>query len=399
MISHRLSTIKPSATLAVTEAAAGMRAKGIPVIDLGAGEPDFETPPHIRAAAAQAMECGHTKYTPVGGTLALKHAIVEKLHRDNHFEYETREVMASCGGKHALYLAMHAILNPGDEILVPGPYWVSYSAMAVLAGAQARIVYPDAAREFRLTPEQLEESISPTTRAIVLNAPSNPVGVTYDADTLAALGEVIARHDLQVVCDDVYEMMVYEGVERTHLLQVRPDLRERTVVVNSVSKAYAMTGWRLGYTAAPWLVIEAMSTLQGQMTSNPSSIAQAAAAEALSGPQDSIAEMMREFQQRRDLVLERLSAIPGIVCVRPRGAFYAFPNVGAYLRPGGSISTGDQLAQYLLESAHVAVVGGSDFGYPEHIRISYATSRSILEEGLGRIATALATLGAVSSYQ
>ena len=391
-VSSRLDAIKPSATMAVTEKATALRLQGVDLIDFGAGEPDFDTPEPIKAAAAEAMRAGQTKYTPVGGTDALKTAIVTKLKRDNGLTYEKREVLASCGGKHALFLAFQSLFNTGDEVVVPGPYWVSYSDMLLLAGAQPRIVRTREEDGFRLTPEALEAAITPQTRAILLNSPSNPTGVAYDASELGPLLDVVSRHDLMVVTDDVYEMMVYGGFQLPHVLQLRPELRERTLVVNSVSKTYAMTGWRIGYTAGPAHVIKAMSTLQSQMTSAPSSIAQAAAAEALAGPQDAVPVMMHEFGRRRDFVLERLQAIPGIRVPKPQGAFYVFPNVATYLSRGNGPKTGDDLATYLIEAAHVAVVGGTDFGYPEHIRISYATSLANLERGLDRIEVALRKL-------
>lgn len=392
-LSERMSVIKPSATMAVTEKSAALRARGVEVLNLGAGEPDFDTPDHIKEAASRAMQQGQTRYTPVGGTMDLRRAIVEKLHRDNGLSYETNEVIASCGGKHSLYVAFQVLFGANEEVLVPGPFWVSYPDMLALAGARARIVLTRAEEGFKLNPDELERAISPSTRAIILNSPSNPAGVAYDQKELAALAEVIARHNLIVICDDVYELMVYGDFQRSHILNVRPDLRDRTLVVNSVSKTYAMTGWRIGYTAGPRHVVAAMATLQGQMTSNPTSIAQAAAAMALAGPQDAVPPMMREFGRRRDFVVHALNAIPGVACPKPQGAFYVFPNVAAYLKPDSDISNGDQLATYLLEAANVALVGGTDFGYPDHIRISYAASMETLERGVAKMAEALANLG------
>ena len=392
-LSDRVRAIKPSATMAVTEKAAALRAKGVELIDFGAGEPDFDTPAHIKEAAIRALAAGQTKYTPVGGTAALKQAIVTKLQRDNGLTYEPSEVMASCGGKHALYLAFQVLFGPGSEVIVPAPYWVSYPDMLALAGAQARIVRTREETGFKLTAEELERAITPASRAIILNSPSNPAGVAYDESELRDLVAVIAQRNLLVISDDVYEMMVYGGFRCGHVLHVRPEMRDRTLVVNSVSKTYAMTGWRVGYTAGPREVIKAMSTLQGQMTSNPTSIAQAAAAEALGGCQDSVPPMMKEFGHRRDFVVAGLNAIPGVRCPMPQGAFYVFPNVGAFLNRGPSgPKTGDDLAAYLIEEARVAVVGGTDFGYPDHIRISYANSMENLRVGLERIAAALSKL-------
>ncbi|HXQ23008.1 MAG TPA: pyridoxal phosphate-dependent aminotransferase [Candidatus Acidoferrales bacterium] len=393
-LSSRLNLIKPSATLMVTERATALRAQGVDLIDFGAGEPDFDTPESIKAAAAEAMREGQTKYTPVGGTDALKTAIVTKLRRDNGLEYEKREVLASCGGKHALFVAFQALFGAGDEVIVPAPYWVSYTDMLLLAGAEPRIVRTRAANDFKLQPAELEQAITPRTKAIIINSPSNPTGAAYSADELRPLVDIIARHNLIVISDDVYEMMVYGGFRRGHVLHIRPELRERTLVVNSVSKTYAMTGWRIGYTAGPAHVIKAMATLQSQMTSNPSSIAQAAAVQALAGPQGTVGLMMREFERRAEFIVQRLAAIPGVVCPKPQGAFYVFPNLSAYLNRGpNGPQNGDELASYFIDSAHVAVVGGTDFGYPEHIRISYATSLENLERGADRIEAALRALG------
>lgn len=391
-LSRRLSAVKPSATMAVTEKAIALRAQGLDVIGFGAGEPDFDTPEHIKEAAVRALREGRTKYTPVGGTVELKEAIVAKLARDNGLEYGTSEVIASCGGKHALYVAFQVLFEEGDEVLVPGPFWVSYPDMLALAGARARILRTRVEDGFRLPAETIEAAITPATRALILNAPSNPAGVTYDEKELEQIAEVVLRHGLLLICDDVYEMIRYEDRRPRHIVRLCPELRERTLIVNSVSKTYAMTGWRVGYTAGPAPVIRAMATLQGQMTSNPTSIAQAAAAEALRGPQESVAAMVAEFGKRRNFVLERLAAIPGVRCPTPGGAFYVFPHVGEYLRRRDDVRTAEDLSRYLIETARVALVGGTDFGYPDHVRISYATSVEALDRGLSRIAEALAAL-------
>jgi len=393
-LNDRLQLIKPSATMAVTEKAAALRAKGVTdLIDFGAGEPDFDTPESIKNAAEKAMRAGQTKYTPVGGSAALKSAIVAKLKRDNGLDYANNEVIASCGGKHALFVAFQALFGPGDEVIVPAPFWVSYPDMLLLAGARARIVPTREENDFKLTPAELEAAFTPQTRAIIINSPSNPAGVAYDESELRALIDVVAKRDCILLADDVYEQMVYDpGFKLGQVLRVRPDLRDRTLLLNSVSKTYAMTGWRIGYTAGPAHVIKAMTTLQGQMTSNPSSIAQAAAVQALAGPQESVPLMMREFGKRRDFVIERVRKITGVRCPKPQGAFYVFPNMSAYLNRGAGPKNGDELAAYLIESAHVAVVGGTDFGYPEHIRISYATSMQNLQDGLDRMEAALRKL-------
>jgi aspartate aminotransferase len=396
-LNERVRLIKPSATMAVTEQAAALRAKGIELIDFGAGEPDYDTPAHIKEAAVRALAAGQTKYTPVGGTAVLKQAILAKLRRDNGLTYEASEVLASCGGKHSLYLAFQALFGPGDEIIVPAPYWVSYPDMLALAGARARIVQTKETEGFKMTAAELDAAVTPATRAVLINSPSNPAGVAYDEREIMELAGVIAKRNLLVISDNVYEMMVYGGFRAGAVLSVRPDLRDRTLLVNSVSKTYAMTGWRIGYTAGPREVIKAMSTLQGQMTSNPSAVAQAAAAEALGGSQDSVPPMMREFERRRDFIVPALNQISGVRCRMPQGAFYVFPNLAAYLNLRGSeLKNGDDLAAYLLQEARVAVVGGTDFGYPEHIRISYANSMENLRLGLERMAQALATLKAKS---
>lgn len=394
-LSERVRAIKPSATMAVTEQAAALRAKGIELIDFGAGEPDFDTPAHIKEAAVRALAAGQTKYTPVGGTATLKQAIITKLQRDNGLTYDAGEVIASCGGKHSLFVAFQVLFGSGDEVVVPAPFWVSYPDMLALAGARANIVMTREADGFKMTPAALEQAITPATRAVIINSPSNPAGVAYDEAELKALLEVIAKRDLIVLTDDVYEMMVYGGFRCGQVLRICPDLRERTLVINSVSKTYAMTGWRVGYTAGPRAVIKAMSTMQGQMTSNPSTAAQAAAAEALGGSQDSVAPMMKEFGRRRDFIVPALNEIPGVRCPMPQGAFYVFPNVAAYLNLRGSgFKNGDELAAYLLQEARVAVVGGTDFGYPEHVRISYANSLENLKRGVAQISTALSGLKA-----
>jgi aspartate aminotransferase len=399
-LSSRLAKIKPSATLTVTSAIADLRRQGRDVIDLGTGEPDLDTPEHIKAAAGRALAAGQTKYTPVGGTRELKDAIVEKLRRDNGLTYAPDEVIASCGGKHALSSAFLALFQEGDEVIVPAPYWVSYVDMLALAGARA-VVVPTSERDgFRLTPAALAAAIGPRTRGLILNTPANPTGSAYDADELRALGEVCRRHELTVVSDDVYERLTYEGFVQSHVLTVCPELRDRTIVVSSCSKTYAMTGWRLGYAAGPVHVIAAMAMLQGQSTGNPSSIAQAAAVEALTGPQACVERMLAELARRRLYVLERLRAIGGVTVVPPRGAFYALPNVGSRLgrRVGDRVlATSTDLARHLLVEHGVAVVAGDDFGAPGHIRLSYATSMKSLERGLDRLTTALLAVAHASN--
>ncbi len=394
-LAGRLGLVKPSATLAVTAATALLRQQGRDVVDFGTGEPDFDTPEHIKRAAIAAMAAGQTKYTPVGGTAALKAAIVTKLARDNKLTYAPDEVIASCGGKHSLATAFLALFQEGDEVVIAAPFWVSYADMLVLAGAKPIIVQTEERDGFLLTPAALEAAIGPRVRAVLINSPSNPAGAAYDADELGALADVILRHELLVISDDVYERLTYGGFVQRHILSVRPELRPHALVISSLSKTYAMTGWRLGYTAGPKHVIGAMATLQGQQTSNPCSITQAAAIAALTGSQECVGRMLEEFEKRRDYVLERLAAIPDVTCVPPRGAFYVFPNMRAYLgrKVGGhELSSASDLAAHLIAEHDLAVVAGEDFGAPTHIRISYATSMAQLEKGLDRLAGALARI-------
>lgn len=396
-LSPRMSAVKPSPTMAIVSEAAALRAKGVDVISFGAGEPDFDTPEHIKEAAAEAMRRGQTKYTPVQGIAELRAAVVEKLARENDLAgYSAQDdVCVSCGGKQALFNAFLALLEPGDEVVVPAPYWVSYPDMIAVAGGQQVTVPTTAARGFKLDTETLARAIGPKTRALVLNSPSNPAGVVYSSDELQALADVLRKSDLILVSDDTYEHFVYVPRPK-HFGAIAPDLRDRLLVVNSVSKTYAMTGWRVGYAAGPSALIKAMVTLQSQSTSNPTSIAQAGALAALSGTQDSVAHMAAEFADRRRLVLERLDGIPGISCVPPDGAFYAFLDVsGLFGRrwKGETLSDGNGFARFLLAEAHVATVGGQGFGSDSHIRISFALSTDRLLEGFDRIEAAVARLG------
>jgi len=398
-LSSRLAKIKPSATLAVTAALAEMRRQGKDVVDFGTGEPDFDTPEHIKAAAVRALGAGKTKYTPVTGTLELRQAVVAKLARDNGLSYEPDEIIASCGGKHSLLNAFLALFQEGDEVIVPAPYWVSYVDMLALADAKAVVVPTTEQDGFRMSAAALAAAIGPRTRAVILNSPANPTGSAYDADELRALGDVCLRYDLLVISDDVYERLTYDGFVQRHLLTVCPRLRPRTLVISSCSKTYAMTGWRLGYTAGPREVIAAMATIQGQSTSNPSSITQAAAVEALTGPQTCVDEMLVEFSRRRAYVLERLRAIRDVTVTAPRGAFYVLPSIGVFLgrRVGGrKIASATDLARYLLAEFGVAVVAGEDFAAPRNVRISYATSMELLEKGLDRLQHGLETVAAAA---
>lgn len=390
-LSSRLARVKPSSTLAMTAKVLELQQRGVDVVGFAAGEPDFPTWDHVCEAAHKAIRDGEFRYTAVGGTPKLKQAIRTKLERDNGLAYADNEVVASCGGKHSLYNAMQAVLDEGDEVVIPGPFWVSYPDMAALSGGVAKIVPASENNGFLLTPEELEAALTPRTRLVVLNSPSNPTGATYSEQQIADLGRVLARHSCWVLVDDVYEFIRYEGERPRHLLALEPSLRDRTIICNSVSKTYAMTGWRIGYTAAPLPVIKAITMLQSQSTSNPSSIAQAAAAEALSGPQSQLAPMVAEFRRRRDAICERVNAIDGLSVGVPGGAFYVFINATGVFDKAG-VTDGDGLALKLLEGASVGVVGGNDFGSRDHFRISYATSMELIDRGMDAIERYLASL-------
>lgn len=394
-LATRLQLIKPSPTAMVTIQVAALRRQGIAVIDFGAGEPDFDTPEHIKDAAVTALKQGKTKYTPVGGIAELKEAIVEKLKRDNGLTYSVQEVTTNCGGKHTLFNAFHALFGEGDEVLIPAPYWVSYSDMVILTGAQPKLLPTSEETGFKLTPPQLQAAIGPRSKALLLNSPSNPTGAAYSEGELRQLAEVIERSNLLVISDDVYEKFLYDSPRCAHLLTLKPHLRDRVLIANSLSKTYAMTGWRLGYAAGPREVIAAIETLQSQSTSNPASITQAAAVAALTGTQEPVGIMAKEFAKRRDYVVQRLRAMPGISCTLPEGAFYVFPRISACFGARWQdkpITSAMDLSLYLLQEAKVAVVAGEGFGSSDHMRISYATSMQNLEQGLDQIETALKKL-------
>jgi len=387
-LSDRVQSIKPSPTLAVTARAAAMRAAGKDIVGLGAGEPDFDTPDHIKQAAIQAIEKGFTKYTAVDGTPGLKQAIQAKFKRENRLDYTLKQILVSCGGKQSFYNLAQALLNPGDEVVIPAPYWVSYPDMVLLAGALPVIVEAGQDQAFKITPAQLATALTARTRLFVINSPSNPTGMAYTADELAGLGEVLRQFpDVLIATDDMYEHILWEGTF-SNILNVCPDLYDRTVVLNGVSKAYSMTGWRIGYAAGPERLIEAMTNIQSQSTSNPTSISQVAAETALNGEQGFIAAMVKAFKERHDFVVAKLNAIPGVNCLETHGTFYVLPNVEAAM---ASLNLADDLAlsEYLIEQGGVAVVPGSAFGAPGHIRLSIATSMANLEKALERLAAAL----------
>ncbi|QXP87205.1 pyridoxal phosphate-dependent aminotransferase [Methylococcus capsulatus] len=387
-LSDRVQSIKPSPTLAVTARAAAMRAAGKDIVGLGAGEPDFDTPDHIKQAAIRAIEKGFTKYTAVDGTPGLKQAIQAKFKRENGLDYALDQILVSCGGKQSFYNLAQALLNPGDEVVIPAPYWVSYPDMVLLAGAVPVIVEAGQQQAFKITPAQLEAALTARTRLFVINSPSNPTGMAYTADELAGLGEVLRRFpDVVIATDDMYEHILWEG-GFSNILNVCPDLYERTVVLNGVSKAYSMTGWRIGYAAGPERLIEAMTNIQSQSTSNPTSISQVAAETALNGEQGFIAGMVEAFKERHDFVVGRLNAIPGVDCLKTHGTFYVLPNVEAAM---ARLHLADDVAlsEYLIEQGGVAVVPGSAFGAPGHVRLSIATSMANLEKAMERLATTL----------
>jgi len=372
-----------------------LRAEGRDVIGFGAGEPDFDTPLHIKMAAIKAIEGGFTKYTPVGGTDELKDAIIRKLQKDNRLNYSRGEIVVSCGAKHTLYNLAQVLFEEGDEVIIPSPYWVSYPDIVVLAGAQPVIVETKETDGFKLQPGQLEGAINKHTKAIILNSPSNPTGAAYSRAELEALAEVIGRRGIFVISDDIYEKIIYDDFPFCNIASISEEMKKMTVVVNGVSKAYAMTGWRIGYAAGPSEIISAVTMIQSQSTSNPSSISQKAAVEALVGDQDVVTEMVGEFRKRRDCIVEKLGAIQGITCMTPAGAFYVFPNVSSLFGrswQGKTISNSPDLAGYLLEEVGVAVVPGGEFGCDHYIRLSYATSMKNIEEGLQRIRDAVMKL-------
>jgi aspartate aminotransferase len=396
-IADSLGRIKPSPTIAVTTKAAELKAAGRDVIGLGAGEPDFDTPDNVKAAAIAAINAGDTKYTAVDGTPALKAAICLKFKRDNGLTYTPKQITVNCGGKHTIFNAFMATLNPGDEVIIPTPYWVSYPDMALLAGGTPVFVHTSIKTNFKMTPEALEAAITPKTKWLILNSPSNPSGAAYAHDELKALTDVLLRHPhVWILADDIYEHVIYDGFKFWTVAQVEPKLYERTLTMNGVAKAYAMTGWRIGFAGGPEPLIKAMAMVQSQSTSNPCSISQAATVEALTGTQDFIAPRAKVFEGRRDLVVKMLNDVPGLECPTPEGAFYVYPSCAGLIgkkTPEGKVLENDlDVASYLLESEGVAVVHGEAFGLSPHFRISYATSTETLIKACERIKKACAAL-------
>jgi len=389
-LSNRVKAVKPSPTLAITARAAEMRAAGKDIIGLGAGEPDFDTPDHIKASAVKAIDDGFTKYTAVDGIPALKQAIIKKFKNDNDFDYQLNQILVSCGGKQSFFNLAQALINPGDEVIIPAPYWVSYPDMVLLADGVPVIVETTQAQHFKITAEQLKAAITDKTRLFVINSPSNPTGVAYTSDELKALGEVLKNYpEIIIATDDMYEHILWEKGSFVNILNACPYLYDRTMVLNGISKAYSMTGWRIGYAAGPADLIGAMRKIQSQSTSNPTSISQVAAVEAISGDQSCIATMLVEFKKRHDYVVEELNTIEGVECISSDGTFYVFPNVEKLINKLDGIDNDLDFAEYLIEKAGVALVPGSAFGCPGHIRISIATSMENLVAALDRIKKAI----------
>ena len=384
-LSDRVRAVKPSATLVVTARARDLKASGRDIIGLGAGEPDFDTPDHIKQAAIQAIRDGFTKYTAVDGTAELKQAVIDKFRRDNGLEYAPEQILISCGGKQSFYNLAQALLNPGDEVIIPAPYWVSYPDMVLLAGGRPVIVEAGIEQGFKISPGQLEAAITPRTRMLVINSPSNPTGVAYSREELAALSEVLLCHpEILVASDDMYEHIRWTGGPFVNIVDACPELYPRSVVLNGVSKAYSMTGWRIGYAGGPAPLIAAMKKIQSQSTSNPASISQAAARAALEGDQGCITTMVKAFRERHDYVVEALNRIDGFQCLPSQGAFYAFPRVLDAIERAG-LKDDLQFSEYVLEQAGVAVVPGSAFGAPGYVRLSFATGMDQLRSAVARI--------------
>ena len=391
-LSGRVNRIKPSPTLAVDARAKELKAQGKDVISLGAGEPDFDTPEHVKEAAIRAIRDGFTKYTAVDGTPGLKQAVIAKFKRDNGLDYTLEEILVSVGGKQSFFNLAQALLDNGDEVIIPAPYWVSYPDMVLLADASPVIISAGIDQAFKIRPEQLERTITRKTRLLVINSPSNPTGAVYTRAELATLGEVLRKHPhVLIATDDMYEHILWSDEPFCNILNVCPDLKDRAIVLNGVSKVYAMTGWRIGYAAGPKPLIAAMKKIQSQSTSNPTSIAQVAAETALNGDQGCIAPMVRAFKERHDRVVSRLNKIRGVRCLPSQGTFYAFPDFSKAIATTDSVGNDVEMAEYLLNKGGVALVPGSAFGAEGHLRLSYATSMDALEKALGRIEKLLGT--------
>lgn len=388
-LAKRVSALTPSSTLAITAKAKELKAAGHDVIGLGAGEPDFNTPQHILEASVKAMNEGQTKYTPAGGLMPLKDAIIEKFNRDQSLTYKPSEVIVCSGAKHALYTLFQVILDEGDEVIIPTPYWVSYPEQVKLAEGTPVYVEGSENNEFKITPAQLESVITSKTKAVILNSPSNPTGMIYTREELEAIGEVCLKHDVLIVSDEIYEKLVYGGAEHVSIAELSPALKEQTIIINGVSKSHSMTGWRIGYAAGNETIIKAMTNLASHSTSNPTSIAQYATIAAYNGTQEPVEMMRKAFEERLNVMHKQLNDIPGFSCLKPQGAFYLFPNAIEAARLTG-FETVDAWVEAILEEEKVALVPGSGFGSPENVRLSYATSLELLEKAVARIASFMA---------
>lgn len=387
--SNKAMAIKPSSTLAISAKAAQLKEQGVDMVTFGVGEPDFDTPEHIKQAAIQAIEEGHTRYTPAAGTLELRQAVCDKLKRDNGLDYDTSQIIISNGAKHSLMNVFMAVLNDGDEVIIPAPYWLSYSEMVKIAGGVPVIVHTKKENNFMLSKEELEHSYTERTKAVILTSPSNPTGMISTREDLQMLADFAVEKDILVVSDEIYEKLIYdEGKKHISIASLSKEIYERTIVINGVSKSYAMTGWRIGFTAAPPAIAKLISSMQSHMTSNPNSIAQKATVAALNGPQDCVEQMLLEFKKRRDYIYEREEAIPLITALKPEGAFYLFVDVSkTYGKSvnGAEIQSAADFASVLIEKKYVAVVPCADFGMPDYIRLSYATSMELIKKGMDRI--------------
>ncbi|WP_096550836.1 pyridoxal phosphate-dependent aminotransferase [Ureibacillus thermosphaericus] len=384
LLANRVKTLTPSTTLAITAKAKEMKAQGIDVIGLGAGEPDFNTPQNIMDAAIDSMQQGYTKYTPSGGLPALKQAIIEKFKRDNQLEYKPNEIIVGVGAKHVLYTLFQVILNEGDEVIIPIPYWVSYPEQVKLAGGVPVYIEATSEQNYKITAEQLKNAITDKTKAVIINSPSNPTGMVYTREELEAIAKIALENNILIVSDEIYEKLLYNGAEHFSIAQISEEVKAQTIVINGVSKSHSMTGWRIGYAAGNADIINAMTDLASHSTSNPTTASQYAAIEAYNGPQDSVEEMRKAFEYRLETIYPKLSAIPGFKVVKPQGAFYLLPDVSEAAQKTGFASV-DEFASALLTEANVAVIPGSGFGAPTTIRISYATSLNLIEEAIERI--------------
>ena len=387
-LSRKALQVSASPTLAIDAKFKAMKAEGIDVIGFGCGEPDFDTPDNIKAAAIKAIEEGQTKYTPASGTLALKQAICDKLKRDNGLDYKPSNIVVSNGAKHSLLNAFNAIINPGDEIIVPAPYWVSYTEMIKMADGVPVIIETKEEDDFKFTAQQLRDAITPKTKALVLNSPSNPTGMLYGEAELREIAEIAVENDIFVVADEIYEKLIYDGKQHVSIASFNEEIKDRTIIINGVSKSYAMTGWRIGFTAANEAVTKAMANMQSHAASNPSSISQAAALEAYNGEQETVEEMRKVFEERRNYMVDRINSIAGVSCRKPEGAFYVMMNIKEVFGReicGKVINTSDDFCEVLLENSLVALVPGSGFGIEGYVRWSYATSMENIDEGLDRL--------------